>query len=816
MKETRARRARKRSDRSGNTAIRAGAVSAFTALALVAALTPFQASAAPDAPAAPKTKWGHGTTQPLPPAPHGKTKAPPNLPRTGGAQSRGAITTLAGPDWDAGDVPWHNYQGYRLNDSTVARVDVSTGNLMIASTDLDIAGVGQRLQASRTANSFWTGSKGSLGLQLFNYQRGLTETATAVDIQGESGNTMSFPKKTGGGFDPAKGYKADLTKDGAGVYTLTWRKDGKKETFTAADGLTSITERNGGKITVVRTGTDTVRATETRSGRWVELHPAGSGPDIGDGPQWKNLAVVDNAGRTATYRLVRNIDPNGWQWVVGKVDDVNGETVRYAYDNDERVTQITTAMGHITRFTYDTSSRVTSVTQITDLPTGQEAVTLYAYSAAHGVAGTTTVTDPRLNATVFAVQADGHVDRVTDAQGHKRDTTYDINGNVQTAVDAMGTGSNPGNVTTYGWDAAGNLTSTQMPTGATASLTGYQTYAGAQLPASLTDPNGDKTSYSYDTSGNTLGVSDATTGGSGAQLTYTYNPASPTCGGFKGQRCTSKDANLNTTDFTYNTTGDLTNVAAPAPLGDTVYTYDNLGRTSTAKDGRNITTTYTYDNHDRVKTVATPGKYVAYDYDKDGNQTKRTDAAGTVKVEYDDLGREWRRTLVGGDQTTLHYDAAGNVIRYDDPMGRVLYDYDTLNNLTKVTDPLGGETTFAYNANGARTSTTYPGGVVQAVDLDTSGRPKQVKATKGTTSLSELNYTYAYGASNTDGSKFRTRTDGAGVKNTYTYDTLGRLTNARETDSANTQLAAWLYCYDKAGNLTATSTTTTACGSAGT
>ncbi|MYW00177.1 RHS repeat protein, partial [Streptomyces sp. SID3343] len=54
------------------------------------------------------------------------------------------------------------------------------------------------------------------------------------------------------------------------------------------------------------------------------------------------------------------------------------------------------------------------------------------------------------------------------------------------------------------------------------------------------------------------------------------------------------------------------------------------------------------------------------------------------------------------------------------------------------------------------------------------------------------------------------------VKNTYTYDTLGRLTNARETDSANTQLAAWLYCHDKAGNLTATSTTTTTCGSAGT
>ncbi|MYW00592.1 RHS repeat protein, partial [Streptomyces sp. SID3343] len=277
------------------------------------------------------------------------------------------------------------------------------------------------------------------------------------------------------------------------------------------------------------------------------------------------------------------------------VDDADGNTTRYAYDTDGRVTQVTTAMGHIARFTYDASSRVTGVTQVTDLPTGQEATTLYAYSAAHAYAGTNTVTDPRGNATTYTVQDDGKVDRVTDAQGHKRDTTWDANNNIATAVDALGTGTTPGNTNTYGWDSSGNLTSAQLPTGATASLTGYQTYAGAQLPAGLTDPNGNKTSYSYDTSGNTLGVSDATTGGTGAQLTYTYNPASATCGGFKGQRCTSKDANLNTTSYTYNATGDLTDVDAPAPLGDTVYTYDNLGRTSTAKDGRNITTTYTYD-----------------------------------------------------------------------------------------------------------------------------------------------------------------------------------------------------------------------------
>ncbi|MDQ0798156.1 hypothetical protein QFZ58_006644 [Streptomyces sp. B1I3] len=38
-------------------------------------------------------------------------------------------------------------------DALVARVDYSTGNLMLAGTDFDIAGVGQSLQLARTYNS---------------------------------------------------------------------------------------------------------------------------------------------------------------------------------------------------------------------------------------------------------------------------------------------------------------------------------------------------------------------------------------------------------------------------------------------------------------------------------------------------------------------------------------------------------------------------------------------------------------------------------------------------------------------------------------
>lgn len=72
----------------------------------------------------------------------------------------------------------------------------------------------------------------------------------------------------------------------------------------------------------------------------------------------------------------------------------------------------------------------------------------------------------------------------------------------------------------------------------------------------------------------------------------------------------------------------------------------------------------------------------------------------------------------------------------------------------------------------------------------------------------------------------RTRADNDWVKPTPTHrhrTSTGAGSRTRrafrasaETNSGGTQLAAWLYCHDKAGNLTATSSTTTACNSAGT
>jgi YD repeat-containing protein len=237
----------------------------------------------------------------------------------------------------------------------------------------------------------------------------------------------------------------------------------------------------------------------------------------------------------------------------------------------------------------------------------------YDYTAATpSDAGTTTVTDPDGDETIYTHNADGEVTKVTDPLGHSRHATYK-NHLTQTAIDAMGTGADGtgGNTTTYSWDDRNNPVSQKLPLGATASVSAYQTIAGTDLPSDMTGANGRKDSFTYDTSGNTLSVT--TSGTAGATREYTYNDADPTCGGFEGQRCTAKDGNSKATSLTYDDQGNLVKVKPPAPLGETTYTYDALGRVETVKDGRGTTTVYAYDTRDRVREVSSTNFTVTHD-----------------------------------------------------------------------------------------------------------------------------------------------------------------------------------------------------------
>lgn len=722
----------------------------------------------------------------------GAASGAPNKQKSAGAAA-GASLAVFVPEGQ-GSVPWHRYTSFAITDALTAKIDYSTGNLMLTATDFDIAGVGQRLRLARTYNSL-DAPYGRVSQRWWQqYERYLSVFSGEVVLYDASGATVRFTKNSDGSFTTPKGYSEDLKKNSDGTYTLTKWKSGSKETYDAAGTLTKVTDRNHGTITVTQHSDGGFKLSETRSGRWIDV------TKVND-TLWQ---AKDNTGRSTGYGLdaAGNID---------HTTDAEGGTTLFSYDSSDRVSKISTSEGRVTVFTYDDANRVTSMLRGTGFDSnGHTGPTwTYTYSATSPTAaGTTTAKDPELHATKYQHDGDGQVTDVTDALGHKRSTKFDANHNIDTATDAMGSGTTPGKVTDYGFNSRNNLESVTMPTGGK-TVNSWQTIAGGDVPKDSTNADGEKTSFTYDTAGNTTSV--AQTGTGGGNVSYDYNPATPTCGGFEGQRCAQKTKMTSTktvtTDFHYDSKGNLDWAKAPAPLGRTTYTYDFLGRTETVTDARGIKTVYVYDNLDRVKTVSSTNDTVRYWYDGDGNLIQRSDGTGTVKYEFDPLQRETVRHLQDGSQTLIAYTAAGNVDYYQDPAGKVDYTWNEVNKLTDLKDPQGAVTEYAYNNNDVRVSTTYPGGTVQKVDVDDSSRPKAIKVTSDQGTLVDLGYTYGYGTNAaTDGTKIRTSTDGVtGLKRTYSYDGAGRFSYAKE-EKNGTIADSWQYCYDLAGNLTSQGT----------
>jgi RHS repeat-associated protein len=736
------------------------------------------------------------------PTPLGTTKAPASTPvkatETDGPLVKSAAAEPGVVAVGVGQVPWAEFFTAQLSDGVSAQINYGTGNLLVTVDGFDIADAGPGLSYGNTFNSLnqagWNATTGA------DY-RVIEATPNAVVVEGPTG-TMAVFARDGSGFTPAKGYKQDLTQaEDKKSFTLTSRRTGEKTTFTRSGTtgdarVSKVEDKNGNATTITYSGAFASKITAA-SGRTLTL--------TNDG---KHITkVTDDTGRSIGYTYTGDL--------IKTFTDTDGKTTAFAYDSAGRLTKITTAEGRQTTFTWD-STKVASLTRVVNNATGAGNTTAFRWILPADNTddeGVVRITDPRGKHTLKTVDGHWRTKKTEDPLGHTRSKSWGPDNDVMTATDAMGATPEEGNVTSYKYDSAFNPTSVTIPTGASATATWVKKGSG-YFPETLTSGSAEKTTNGYDTSGNLLTSQDSTSGGTAATWEYTYNPKTGEmdCGGLPGQRCTATDPRGKKTSYTYDAKGNLTKVTPPSPLKPLTYTYDDLGRQQTVTDGRGITTTYTYDDRDRVKTQTAGSATAAFTYDGDGNLTTRTTPAGTSTFTYDEQNRERTRTLPGTGTTSITYDPAGNVATATDSGGTVTYGYDDANQLTSVTEPGGAKTTFEYDENGKRIKTVFPGGTTQTVTPDDSNRPTKIEVKSGTTTLSSISYDYSNGGKDTDKIRKRT-TDGAVT--TYTYDTLGRLTKAVETKNGSTT-AGWAYCYDKAGNRTASSTGTSlpACDSA--
>ena len=263
-------------------------------------------------------------------------------------------------------------------------------------------------------------------------------------------------------------------------------------------------------------------------------------------------------------------------------------------------------------------------------------------------------------------------DSVDRAQSYTEDgETYTYSYAYQGNMALTGKSDSLGNAWTYGYGAAGLVTSLTPPAVADAHAAHYSFYPDGSVQA-YTDEVGVSTVYTYDAQGRVLTVTQ-NSGQSGAvswQMSYDPNfpnrvsavvPLNPATGAY------FPDWQAKQMDY-YP-------VGSPAP-GALYHVY------TVRADGvtRDLVRTFAYDSHGRVtQDIHADGGEADYSYDAQGNLASETFPANN------DAGT--RPVLQFG------HDAAGRVISETDAAGnQTLYTYDALDRMTSLTlpDPAAG------------------------------------------------------------------------------------------------------------------------------
>ena len=209
--------------------------------------------------------------------------------------------------------------------------------------------------------------------------------------------------------------------------------------------------------------------------------------------------------------------------------------------------------------------------------------------------------------------------------------------------------------------------------------------ATGQLLA-IADPNGYRTTLSYDPGGRLVSVTDP----AGRKLLFAY--------GSNGLVSSVTDPLSRMTRYGYDAAGDLTSVTDN--VGDvTSFTYDAGHLLLTMTDPNGGVSTNVYDGSGHVTSQTDPlGRLTTYAYSGEnfsafGGSTTITDPNGNVEVQHYVNGELVTDTRGAGSpaEATWVYE----------------YDPDTLG-VTRRTDPNGHVTTNTYDASGNLTSTTDP------------------------------------------------------------------------------------------------------------
>ncbi len=468
-----------------------------------------------------------------------------------------------------------------------------------------------------------------------------------------------------------------------------------------------------------------VRATTSSHFGGAELTAIGDSIDTASG---YSVTVTNPLGKDSIYTFddVAGMDRLVSVEGVSTVNCLPSDTTA-SYDNKGRIIERIERNGARTLMTRDSEGRILTWTE--DADGLNPRVTTYTWTGELRKPLTRTTAELQES---FTYDADTlptsytQTDVLTGSpdNGKTRTWTYTYSTlpsglKVLTSMDGPGlTADGVDDVTTYTYNARGQLLTTTDPNGLTQEVLAYGT---SGQPTLIRDHQGFEWALEYDLAGRLL-------------------------------KSTFEPGTLNE---------------------ETTYTYDIIGQMLSSTDPLGRTWNYTYDEARRLTLITAPsGDTIGFDHDAMGNITRTTysDAAATIayleETQYDELGRVLQAIGSNGQTTSFSHDVEDNLATITDATSLTTTNsYDALNRMSQIVDRANGTTSMAHDVDNQMTSYIDPRGIETAFDFNGFGDLiREVSADRGT-------MTYSY---NNRG-MVTSMTDGRGVVTNYAYDDGGRL-----------------------------------------
>jgi RHS repeat-associated protein len=414
---------------------------------------------------------------------------------------------------------------------------------------------------------------------------------------------------------------------------------------------------------------------------------------------WKDVNAAGSAAVTTTFGYDNNENQTATNAPLAR----NSTSL---YDELNRLKQITDPASGNTLFGYDANDNLTSVTDPRSL------ITSYTYN---GFGDLKTQTSPDTGLITNTYDSGGNLDTSTDSRGAVTDYAYDATNRVTSASFTLGgftdqtityaydagtnqkghlTGASDANHSlAWSYDTQGRITGKGQTVGGTTLAIGYGYNAAGQLSSTVL-PSGSTVGFGYNANGQ---VTSLTLNGSTTILSsITYDPFGPITGWTWGNSTTASRA--------FDTDGKITQVDNASGASLKNYAYDDAFRITGISDAADSTLswTYGYDNLDRLNSASKTGITQGWTYDANGNRLTET---GSTPSTYTNASISNRVSSISGSlPRTYGYDNAGNTLSY----AGATFTYSNRGRMATATN--GGVTAaYTYNALGQRISRTASG-----------------------------------------------------------------------------------------------------------